>query len=102
MIEYLHTENSPKGVNCYTFHPGGVVTRLLEEKMPPGSVQVAIDSPFLAGGTAVWFASELNDDTVDRSWLGGRYLSAVWDIDEVLQRKEEIVSKDLLRLRLDM
>jgi hypothetical protein len=27
--------------------------------MPPGSVQVAHESPFLAGGMAVWLASEL-------------------------------------------
>jgi len=102
IIEYLHVENAAKGVNCYMFHPGQVVTRLLKEKMPPGSVHVAIDSPFLAGGMAVWFASELNDPSVDRAWLGGRYISAVWDIDELLQRKEDILTKDLLRLRLDM
>jgi hypothetical protein len=70
--------------------------------MPPGSVQVAIDSPFLAGGMAVWFASELNNPSVDRAWLGGRYVSANWNIEEIVQRKDEIISKDLLRLRLDM
>jgi hypothetical protein len=84
------------------FHPGQVVTRLLEEMMPPGSVHVAIDSAALAGGMAVWFASELSDPSVDRTWLGGRYISAIWDVDELMERKEEITTKDLLRLRLDM
>ena len=70
--------------------------------MPPGSVHVAPDSPFLAGGMAVWFASELADQSIDRAWLGGRYISALWDINEILERKDEIVSKDLFRMRLDM
>ena len=100
--EYIHTENAQKGTNAYLFHPGGVLTDLLREYMPPGSEQVAVDSPFLAGGMAVCFASELNDEKLDRSWLGGRYVSAVWDINEILERKDEIVSKDLFRLRLDM
>ena len=70
--------------------------------MPPGSVHVAIDSPNMSGGLAVWFASELNDSSIDRSWMGGRYISANWDITEVLERKDEIIQKDLFRMRLDM
>ena len=70
--------------------------------MPPGSVQAAQDSPDLAGGMAVWLTSELNDAKLDKSWLGGRYISALWDVDEILERKQEIVSKDLFRMRLDM
>jgi hypothetical protein len=69
--------------------------------MPPGSVQMAVDSPFLAGGMAVWFAAEVSDGE-DRGWLGGRYISAVWDVNEILERKEEIMQKDLFKLRLDM
>jgi len=82
-------------------HPGAVVTELLEKYMPPGSVQVAIDSPDIAGGLAVWFASELNPG-IDRAWLGGRYISANWDVNELLERKDEILQKDLFKLRLDM
>jgi hypothetical protein len=100
-VEYLHAEYAGKGVNTYLFHPGGVLTELLEEYMPPGSVQMAVDSPFLAGGMAVWFASELKGGE-DRAWLGGRYISAVWDVNELLERKEEIIERDLFKLRLDM
>ena len=70
--------------------------------MPPGSEYFAKDSPFLAGGVAVWLASEISAKEEDKSWLGGRYLSAIWDVDELVARKEEIVQKDLFKLRLDM
>jgi hypothetical protein len=83
-------------------HPGAVVTHLLEEYMPPGSVQAAIDSPNLGAGLAVWFASELNDSSIDTAWMGGRYISANWDVNELLERKDEIIQKDLFRMRLDM
>lgn len=101
-IEYLHDENSRSGVNTYLFHPGAVLTDLLRDKMPSGSEQMAVDSPFLAGGLAVWFASELSDEKINRGWLGGRYISAIWDVNEILEREKEIVEKDLLRMRLDM
>jgi len=101
-VEYLHTENTAKGINSYLIHPGAVLTHLLEEYMPPGSAHAAIDSPNMAGGLAVWFASELNDSSIDRAWLGGRYISAKWDVDELLERKDEITQKDLFRMRLDM
>jgi hypothetical protein len=70
--------------------------------MPPGAVYVAKDSPFLAGGMAVWLASEVGEKGRDKEWLGGRYLSAIWDVDELLSRKEEIIQKDLFKIRLDM
>jgi hypothetical protein len=38
----------------------------------------------------------------DKSWLGGRYISAVWDVEELLSRKQEIVERDLFKLRLDI
>jgi hypothetical protein len=81
-----------KGVNLYMFHPGGVHATLIEEYMPPGSVEMAIDSLFLPGGV-VWFASEVADLSVDRAWLSGRHISANWDIDEILAKKEDIVEK---------
>ena len=30
-------------------------------------------------------------------WLSGRLLSATWDIDELLEKKTEIESQDLLK-----
>ncbi|KAE9967158.1 hypothetical protein BLS_006541 [Venturia inaequalis] len=55
---------------------------------------VLIDSPSLCGGFLVWLTKE------KRQWLSGRYLDARWDIPTLLSKKEEITSKDLLKLRM--
>jgi hypothetical protein len=55
-----------------------------------------IDSVELAGGFSVWLTVE------KRPWLSGRYLDARWDTDELCKRRDEIVSKDLLKSRLTM
>ena len=35
-----------------------------------------------------------------RAWLAGRYLSANWDMDELMSKKDEIVEKDLLKFKM--
>jgi hypothetical protein len=32
--------------------------------------------------------------------LAGRYLSAMWDMEEVFAKKEEIIEKDLLKMKM--
>jgi hypothetical protein len=95
-------EHSSKEINTYMFCLGQVVTHSLKEFMAPGAVYVAKDSPFLAGSMAVWLASELSEGVEDRNLLGGRYLSAIWDFEGVNSRKDEILRKDIFKLRLDM
>jgi hypothetical protein len=56
---------------------------------------VLIDDVGLAGGFCVWLTKE------KRSWLSGRYLDSRWDMDELVKRKDEIVEKDLLKLKID-
>jgi hypothetical protein len=62
--------------------------------MPEYMHELLVDTPELAGDTLVWLGSER------REWLGGRYVSATWDLEEVCGRKEEIVKNDLLKVRL--
>jgi len=50
--------------------------------------------PDIAGDTIAWLASER------REWLGGRYISCPWDMKELLERKEEIVQGDKLRIKM--
>lgn len=52
------------------------------------------DSPELCGGFLVWLTKGA------RTWAGGRYLSATWDVDELEARKDEIVNGDKLKLRM--
>jgi hypothetical protein len=35
-----------------------------------------------------------------REWLAGRYLSCTWDMEELLNREEEIQKGDKLKVRL--
>jgi hypothetical protein len=56
---------------------------------------VLIDDVGLAGGFCVWLTKE------KRSWLSGRYLDSRWDMDELMRRKDEILEKDLLKLKID-
>ena len=48
----------------------------------------------LAAGVAVYLASPA------ARYLGGRYMSANWDVKELEARKDEIVQKNLLTLGL--
>jgi hypothetical protein len=48
----------------------------------------------LCGGFCVWLTKE------KREWLSGRYLDARWDIETLVGKKEEILIKDLLKLRM--
>ncbi len=36
-----------------------------------------------------------------REWLAGRYVSANWDVPELLAREDKIVQGDLLKFKLD-
>ena len=50
----------------------------------------AKDTPQLAGAVVNWLAGE------DAKFLNGRYVSANWDMNEILARKDEIVKENLL------
>lgn len=52
----------------------------------------ALDKPELVGAVAVWLAGR-NEPS--------RYLSANWDVEELLERKKEIVEGNLLTIELN-
>lgn len=52
------------------------------------------DTPELCGGFAVWVTAE------KRKWLGGRYVSATWDVDALEKREDEIVKGDKLKTKM--
>lgn len=35
-----------------------------------------------------------------REWLGGRYVSCAWDMEELMGKEEEIVGQDKLKLKM--
>ena len=53
------------------------------------------DTPELAAGFIVWLTKEF------RQWLGGRFLYANWDVNELEARKDDITSKNLLKVKVE-
>lgn len=50
------------------------------------------DSLDVAGDTMAWVAAK------QREWLGGRYVTCRWDMEELLSRETDIVKGDKLKL----
>ncbi|KAI0074436.1 NAD-P-binding protein [Panus rudis PR-1116 ss-1] len=91
--EFIMAEYGDKGVLAYGVHPGGVLTEM-GKKLPKELQGVLQDTPTLAADSFVWLTKER------REWLSGRYISVNWDMKEFAEKKEEIVKKDLLKVRL--
>ncbi|KAK3660876.1 hypothetical protein LTR56_000634 [Elasticomyces elasticus] len=80
LTEYLHHEN-----------PEWIATDLARK-----AGRKAPDTPELPAGFAVWLATQPEAKAV----LNGRFIWANWDVTELLARRDEILSKDLLTLTL--
>lgn len=94
LTEFLLVEAAEKGLLAYSMHPGGILTELAEKGMPKETLAALGDTPEMAGDTVAWLTQER------RAWLAGRYLSCTWDMEEVVNRIEEIEKGDLLKVRL--
>ncbi|MCJ1250350.1 hypothetical protein MMC30_007576 [Trapelia coarctata] len=77
-------------VSAIALHPGLVRTDILSNALQ----HFNNDSPELAGGNAVWLASE------EAKFMSGRYRNTNWDVEELAARRDEIVKEDLLRIIL--
>ena len=93
LCEFVDADHGADGVKCFAIHPGGVPT-VLAKNMPREFHSFLVDEPDLAAGFAVWISSGKAD------WARGRYLSSNWDVDELMQLKDQIIRDDLLVNRL--
>ncbi|GAA5888894.1 hypothetical protein JCM5296_005035 [Sporobolomyces johnsonii] len=91
--EYIHFEEP--SVRTFAIHPGGVLTKLSMDAMSPDLYHYLCDTPELSAGFSLWLATQ-----DDADFLRGRYVCANWDVDELVAKKAEIVSKDLLWTRV--
>jgi NAD(P)-dependent dehydrogenase (short-subunit alcohol dehydrogenase family) len=93
--EYMHQDHGPgkDGIVCTAVHPGTMETELARG-MPEEYSAWFLDTEKMAGDTCVGLSRER------REWLGGRYVSANWDMEELEGMEEEVVQGDLLRVRL--
>ena len=77
-------EYSEQGVLAYAVHPDAIAMDLAAG-MPQEMMRVLVDMLEIASHTIVWLVGE------HREWLGGRYISCQWDVDELLAKRQEIV-----------
>jgi NAD(P)-dependent dehydrogenase (short-subunit alcohol dehydrogenase family) len=92
--EALNEEHGEDGLVAFCVNPGAIKTQMtvnepeeLRNKLP--------HKPEIAGDTIAWLAGGR------REWLGGRYVSCPWDMEELTARKDEIVAGDKLKLRMN-
>ena len=91
--ESLQLEYGGEGLLTYCVNPGSVRTELsrgIGEQARAG----LRDEPGMAGDTIVWLAAQRKE------WLGGRYVSCAWDMEELVGMEGEIVRGDKLKLRM--
>lgn len=93
LCEFVQSDHGDDGIKCFAVHPGGVATKLGHD-MPESMHEYLVDLPDLAACFIVWLTSGQAD------WAKGRYLSANWDVEELLAARQEIESKDLFVNRL--
>ncbi|KAI1085640.1 NAD(P)-binding protein [Whalleya microplaca] len=93
VAEYIDAEYGAQGLVCFAIHPGGVKTELALT-MPKEMYKVLVDEPALSADTITWLGAE------HRPWLGGRFISVQWDMEELEAKKDEIFKGDLLKFRM--
>lgn len=92
--ENLQMEYRDQGLLTYCVNPGAIKTKITEGLMPDSVRDRFPDHTDIAGDTIAWLAAERRD------WLGGRYLSCVWDMEELIREKEKIIAEDKFKLRM--
>ncbi|ETS82152.1 hypothetical protein PFICI_07154 [Pestalotiopsis fici W106-1] len=95
LAEFINSEYSDQGLVCFAIHPGSVMTELATN-MPKETHEYLTDKPELCGDTIMWLGKE------HRPWLGGRFVSVAWDMQELEAKSKDIAERDILKFRLTM
>lgn len=91
--EALYAEHDKDGLLAFCVNPGAIKTQMTINE-PEHIRNMLPHQPEIAGDTIVWLASQrLN-------WLGGRYVSCPWDMEELMERKEEVIRDNKLKMRM--
>ncbi|GBE89717.1 Short chain dehydrogenase citE [Sparassis crispa] len=91
--ECIMAEHGDQGVLAYAADPGAIATDMAKA-LPDVMQSMLIDTLELAANGVVWLARER------RPWLAGRYVSFIWDVDELSAKEKEIVAGDKLKVKL--
>ena len=96
MVEYLGEQYGEEGLLAVSIHPGAVHTAMAAVNTPKEFLPYLVDEVDLCGAVCVWMSSRIKE----MHWMTGRLMSANWDLQELLARKDEVVRKDLLKFAL--
>jgi NAD(P)-dependent dehydrogenase (short-subunit alcohol dehydrogenase family) len=77
-------------ITAVALHPGIVKTDMTHPIFEP----FALDTPALIGGVGVWLSTE------QAAFLSGKYIESNWSVEDLVAKKDEIVSKGLLSIIL--
>lgn len=88
MSAYVAAEHP--NVTAVSLHPGIVPTDLTTDDFR----RFALDTPELVGGTVVWLATE------KARFMNGRVMAANWHVEDLYERREEILKGNQLTLGL--
>jgi NAD(P)-dependent dehydrogenase (short-subunit alcohol dehydrogenase family) len=91
LMAYVAVENP--NVFAVALHPGIIDTEMMKDVFKP----FALDTPELVGGIGVWLAGW---EGADRNFLNGRFVSANWDVEDLVARGDEIQKEGLLKMDL--
>lgn len=93
LTEFIAAEYASEGITAFSIHPGNVATDILGPDGPGPMAYVFTETLDLPADTVVWLVKE------ERKWLNGRYVNVTWDMEEVEKKAEEILKKDLLKVK---
>lgn len=93
LTEFIAKEYAEEGITAFSIHPGNVATDILGPDGPGELAYLFTETVNLPADTIVWLVKE------ERKWLNGRYVNVTWDMEEIEGKAEEIVEKDLLKVK---
>ncbi|KAI2783421.1 NAD(P)-binding protein [Daldinia loculata] len=94
LSEFISAEYGDKGIVAYCIHPGNIPTDMVAGVLGPEIMGAFVETPELSADSLVYLTSERRD------WLAGRYINVTWDLPELMEKKDEIVKGDKLKVRL--
>ena len=96
IIEYLSEQFAKDNLLAVAIHPGSVLTRMSAQHCPKEFQHYLDDEPGLCGAVCVWVSKQLREIC----WLSGRFVSANWDVEELVRRKAEVIEGDKLKFAM--
>lgn len=96
LMEFLCVEYAEQNLLAYCVHPGNVPDT---DIMGGGDLSndlkhIFVETKELCADTLTFLTKE------KREWLAGRYINCTWDMPEVIEKEEEIVQGDKLKVRM--